>query len=101
MVFSGDSSLQWNYLATWGKQSLAEDNLGMAVAFRQGDLQQFTEDEYSHVIVLTPENKKLDYYFLAAWEQESDAIKNLAEFKAYLNDFITRLNNPPDIQISH
>ncbi len=98
-MFSGDSTLQWNYIATWGMQSLAGDQLGMAVLFRQNLLQEITEDEYSHVVVLTPDNKQVDYYFLAAWEQEPQGLKNKTEFKAYLNDFIIRLSHPVDIEI--
>ena len=96
-VFSGDSTLAWNYLATWGEQSLAGDSLGMAVIFQQKKLQKITEDEYSYVIVLTPENKIVDYYFLAAWEQEPEGIKNYKDFKKYLDDYTTSLSYPVEI----
>jgi len=99
VLLSGDSALQWNYIATWGVQSLANDSLGMAVIFRQNVVQEITEDENSHVVVLTPENKQVDYYFLAAWEEEPEGIRNSVEFTDYLNDFVTLLNNPVTINI--
>lgn len=91
-------SQEWSYLATYGKQSLAEDNLGMAILYRTEDLVEITEDEHSHVVVLHPNNGSLVYYFLGAWQQEPDGIQTRAEFEAYLDDVITRLNQPIEIQ---
>jgi hypothetical protein len=84
----------WSYLATWGKQSLAEDSLGMAVLYKSTDLFEVTEDAESHVIVLKPENGKLIYYFLAAWEKEPNGIQTEAAFKAYLDLTVEQINNP-------
>ncbi len=84
----------WGYIATYGKQSLNEDNLGLAVLFKNDDLGEMTEDEFSHVIVLKPKFKKLDYYFLGAWELEKEGIKNKQQFIDYLNEMVERLNQP-------
>jgi len=92
--FTGDSASEWNYIATWGKQSLADDSLGMAVIFKQRSLKETTMDDNSHVVVLNPEGHKVDYYFLAAWEQEPDGIKTLNEFQKYLKNFTALLNEP-------
>jgi hypothetical protein len=97
--FTGDSTRKWDYIATWGKQSLANDSLGMAVIFQRDVVQKITEDENNHVVVLTPNNKQVDYYLLAAWEQEPGGIKNAIEFVQYLNDFVTLLNTPVVIKI--
>lgn len=88
----------WIYLANYGKQSLAEDLLGMAVLFKQQDLIKISEDEYSHVVVLKPENGTLTYYFLAAWEKEPVGIKSKAEFINYLNTTVQKLDHPAVIQ---
>ena len=85
---------EWGYLALYGPQSLAGDNLGMAVFYRNEDRIEITEDEYSHVIVLKPENGKLVYYFGAAWEQEPGGIQSKKAFTQYLERIITRLNAP-------
>jgi len=94
ILLKGDSTSGWNYIATWGNQSLANDSLGMAVIFRQDILQEITQDENSHVVVLKPEGLQVDYYFLAAWEKEPEGIKSFQEFQNYLNEFISFLNQP-------
>ncbi|KPL14409.1 MAG: hypothetical protein AMS26_10705 [Bacteroides sp. SM23_62] len=88
----------WTYLATYGKQSLADDSLGMAIMFNRNYLIEITEDELSHVVVLEPDNGSLTYYFLAAWEQEPDGIKTKEEFIEYLKEMVQRLNHPLMVQ---
>lgn len=94
LLVSPESNKGWSYLATYGKQSLANDMLGMAVLYRKSDLIEVTADQLSQVVVLKPENGRLTYYFLGAWEQEPDGIKNKEEFEAYLNQTIAELNAP-------
>ncbi|MDZ7318813.1 MAG: DUF4861 domain-containing protein, partial [candidate division KSB1 bacterium] len=56
----------WGYIALWGKQSLAgpDDELGIAVLFQGRQFLQLAEDELNHVVILTPENGRVSYYFL-------------------------------------
>ncbi len=91
---SPDANMGWVYLATYGKQSLANDDLGMAVLYRKNDLIKVTEDQHSHVVVLKPQNGRLDYYFLGVWEQEPNGIKTAEAFEAYLNHTMVELNSP-------
>ncbi|MCR4437459.1 MAG: DUF4861 domain-containing protein [bacterium] len=84
----------WAFMATYGRQSLAGDSLGLAVLFRTKDLVEYAEDEHSHVVVLRPENGRLGYAFLAAWEGEPSGIKTKAEFVRYLDEMVERLANP-------
>jgi hypothetical protein len=84
----------WTYLATYGKQSLANDSLGMAVLVRKKDLVRTAEDSHSHVLILKPENGVLTYCFLGAWEKEPDGITNKKAFAVYLDDVLHRLNKP-------
>lgn len=84
----------WGYLATWGKQSLANDLLGMAVLYKKSDWMETTADDLSHVVVLKPSGNKLTYYFLAAWEQEPNGIKTEEAFQKYLEDEIQKLSTP-------
>ena len=93
-LIQSEGSENWSYLANYGKQSLAEDLLGMAILFKQKDLIEITEDEYSHVVVLRPEGGKLTYYFLAAWEKEPNGIKTKEEFVNYLNETVQKLDKP-------
>jgi hypothetical protein len=45
-------------------------------------------------VVLNPSRGHLNYYFLAAWEQEPGGIKTEQEFIAYLDSSIQKLDQP-------
>ena len=98
-MLKSDSSLSYSYLATYGPQSLAEDNLGIAVIYPTSQLTQDTEDELSHILVFDSNSKKLSYYFLAAWQQEPGGITSQEEFKKYLDEEILKLSNPLKISV--
>lgn len=98
-VLKSDGSLAYSYLATYGPQSLAEDNLGIAVIYPTAQLTQDTEDELSHILVFDSSSRKLSYYFLAAWEQEPGGITSKEEFKDYLDREILKLSNPLKIAV--
>ncbi|MBN7811305.1 DUF4861 domain-containing protein [Algoriphagus sp. H41] len=82
------------YLATYGKQSLNDDNLGIAVIYPTAQLREVTQDELSHVVVFDGGEKKLSYYFLAAWELEPGGITTKQEFVKSLDKAILELSNP-------
>lgn len=84
----------WNYIALYGEQSLAKDNLGIAVIYEKENLIQHSEDQSSYIVKLKPTGQALTYYFCAAWEQELNGIKSEEEFLNYLNKLITEMNNP-------
>lgn len=86
----------WGYLALWGKQSLAadDDELGIAVLYQGSQFVQLDEDNLNHVVILKPENNKVNYYFLAAWVQEPNGIKTEEAFVDYLRQTLQRLNQP-------
>lgn len=89
-----DASGDWRYLAHYGKQSLAGDHVGLAVLYRQSDAVEVTEDNLNHVVVLRPASGRLEYYFLAAWEQEPGGITSKQQFITYLDEIMTGLNSP-------
>jgi len=84
----------WGYIALYGQQSLAGDNLGTAVLFNARQLIEINEDKLNHVVVLKPYQNQVTYYFLAAWEQEPEGIKSKQVFKDYLDQTIKELNTP-------
>jgi len=94
LLASSEANAGWVYLATYGKQSLALDHLGMAVLYRKNDLIKTAVDQHSHVVVLKPANGALTYYFLGAWEQEPNGIKTAEAFESYLNQTVAELNAP-------
>lgn len=95
------SNSAWTYAASWGKQSLssADSYLGMAVIFRKGDREKQTEDAGSYVSVMNTNGGDLDYYFVAVWDQEINAIKTEAEFKAYLDSEVERLTKETRVKL--
>ena len=71
----------WSCMATFGKQTLQEDMLGMCILYKNDQLISQTKDKYSHVVVLKPKNKKLTYYFGAAWQQDASGVQSMDDFK--------------------
>ncbi|MBN2202080.1 DUF4861 domain-containing protein [bacterium] len=96
-VLNGPTEGKWSYLATWGRQSLAGDSLGLAVFFRNGDRIQMAEDQHSHVVVLKPRDGELTYYLAGCWEQEPGGVRSLAAFKTWLSHTVERLGAPLQI----
>ncbi len=92
-----DDSGDWTWMAQYGKQSLNNDNLGMAVLYKKSDLIKLTEDKLSRIVILKPKDGQLTYYFLAAWELEPGGITNEKDFKDYLQQLTQKMNNPVQI----
>lgn len=95
----GDDN-SWGYIATYGAQSLNEDNLGLAVLFAPKDFKSFTEDEHSHIVTLNPAGNEVTYYFLAAWEKEMDGITTQDQFIAYLKQTASELAHPVEVSVN-
>jgi unsaturated rhamnogalacturonyl hydrolase len=97
-LISGPSELPgtaYTYLASWGKQSLNQDLLGMAVLFPKGALSSKEDDGASYAAVLKPDGNQLDYYFLAAWQGEPSGIQTREAFVSSLDQEIERLTILP------
>jgi hypothetical protein len=90
---------EWKAIASWGLQSLAGDNLGMAVLFPESQNPLVMQDKINHLVVFEKLLKQVEYYFLAAWEQEPDGIKNLKQFKEYLQESLDAMENPVVVSI--
>ena len=89
----------WNYLAIWGKQTICNDHLGIALFFNSKDLIKLTEDSVNQIVVLKPLDNQTKYYFAAAWEKEINGIKSQLDFQLFLNQTIEILNNPVIIDL--
>ncbi len=89
-----NSKKGWNYIGLYGHQSLADDNLGIALFYKSKDLIELTEDKLSYIVKLRPGEGRLEYYFCAAWEKELNGIKSEKEFKEYLDKVVMELNIP-------
>jgi len=99
-LIKSDKKEGWQYIAMYGKQSLAEDNLGIVLFYNKDVLIKQGEDELNYFVSLKPVNGNVKYYFAAAWEQELNGVKNRSEFVKYIDDEIIKLNNPILIDIN-
>lgn len=90
---------EWGYIATYGKQSLAGDNLGLVIFYKKSNLIRNTEDEFSYISLLKPIDGKLTYYFAAAWENEKNGLRTEKDFIKYIKNTIEELNNPIKIEL--
>lgn len=100
LILNDSKEGEWSYIATFGKQSLADDHLGLAVFYRNSQLLEITGDSKSHVVVLKPENRNLTYYFLAVWEQEPLNIHTKDAFVTFVEKELLKLNNPVSVKIN-
>ncbi len=93
------SDKNWGYIASFGDQSLNNDNMGMVIFYKNRQRIKITNDTLSHVIVLKPEGKSLSYFYAATWEQDPDHIADSNQFLNYVNTTLMRLNNPVSIDV--
>jgi Domain of unknown function (DUF4861) len=83
---------KWAYLATYGAQSLIPDQLGMAVFYEVNTIASEVSAEFDHLLVFKPSSQPITFYFLGAWEQEKDGVKNKEAFVKYLDERLNELN---------
>ena len=86
---------KWAYIATYGAQTLVndEDKLGMAVFYNTEQLAEQTEGEDDHLVVFKPTTETITYYFLGAWEQEKGGIKTKEAFVSHLDELLQTLDS--------
>ncbi|MGL1956872.1 MAG: glycoside hydrolase family 88 protein [Colwellia sp.] len=92
------SGYQYTYIASWGKQSLDDSMLGMAIFFKKGQLIDVIEDKKNYLANLKSQGKsgekRVEYYFASVWQPES-GIDNEADFIAYLEQEAEKLTRKP------
>ncbi len=96
---NSDNGSNWQYIALWGKQSLMEDSLGIAVLYKKEDLIGLQEDDTNYIVVLKPSAGKLVYGLLAAWEKEPEGIRTMGAFREYLDGLVKKLDRPVRVSI--
>jgi hypothetical protein len=84
---------EWGYIATYGKQTLVPDNLGMAIFYEAETVEDIIDSEFDHLIVFKPSTEKISFYFLGAWEKEKGGIKTKEDFLSYLDEKLEELND--------
>jgi Domain of unknown function (DUF4861) len=83
---------KWAYIATYGKQSLVPDQLGMAIFYQTNSVENVVDTEFDHLLLFKPTTKVVVFYFLGAWEQEPNGIKSKETFVKYLDERLNELN---------
>ncbi len=92
---SPGSDSTMGFVATWGKQSLARDQLGLVVFFEHKYFAAFRQDQYSHIVEIRPDAANVAVvWFAAAWEQEPGGIKEESDFISYLEKTARELAQP-------
>lgn len=89
----------WSYIATFGKQSLNNDMMGLALFYRNDQLEEITEDTLNYVVVLSPQNGYVEYYFMPTWELDWQPVKDEAAFQKCLDQMIQKLNHSVSVII--
>lgn len=91
---------KWAYISTYGKQTLASppDNLGMALFYKLDEVAEQKEGIDDYLVIFKPSTKALTYYFLGAWEQETNGIKTEEAFIADLNKKLESLEKSNSIK---
>ncbi|WP_234111743.1 DUF4861 family protein [Chryseobacterium sp. R2A-55] len=83
---------KWGYIATYGKQTLFDDYLGMAVFYQISDAEDVFKGKDDYLIQFKPTTRKITFYFLGAWDKEPNGIKTESEFLSYLDVNLSKLN---------
>lgn len=94
-----NSKTGWSYIATFGKQSLNNDMMGLAVFYRNDQLKEITEDALNHLVVLSPQNGCVEYYFMPTWELDWQPVKNEKEFRKCMDEMVRKLNHSVSVII--
>ncbi len=94
VFYSENPRGEWAYLALYGKQSLAGDELGMAIVYPIKHFVKLAQDSVNYVVVLKSLGGYLDYYFLSAWEQEPGGIRTEKAFLKYVENVVNCLDTP-------
>ncbi len=92
LVTKMSDNKKWAYIATYDKQTLIPDNLGMAIFYKVSTVKEQKESEFDHLLIFKPTKKEVSFYFLGAWEQEKDGIKTKEAFYQYLDQKLEELN---------
>lgn len=93
LIVSNDKGSEWSYIATFGPQSFFKDMQGLAIFARTKQVAEVTEDDLNHILVLTPENNYVEYYFMPTWEQDNEPVVTREDFVKCLDEALNRLNS--------
>ena len=100
-VFHETGKDGWGYIASWGAQSLAGDDLGTVLFFRSQDVTApFTDD--GRTLYVTFRNPALaQYAFAATWVQDGSGVHSEGDFKTWLAATLDGFDHPATVGVAH
>ncbi len=94
-VFKSDKVTgDWGYIASWGQQSLAGDDLGIVLFFPEDAVATRFNDDGQTLFVTFKDPAKVHYAFAATWVQDASGVRDLNGFKTYIAATLDGLNHP-------
>lgn len=78
------SANTWGYVATWGRQSLNDDDLGLVLFYRAEDVAGPSKDDGKSLYVAFKAKPSVDYAFAALWSKDRSGVQTPAAFEAYV-----------------
>ena len=90
----------WGYIAAWGPQSLAGDNLGTALFFRSQDVTAPFTDDGQTLYVTFRNPGDVHYAFAATWVQDGSGVRSLADFRTWLAATVDGLDHPVTVGLT-
>ncbi len=87
-------------LRTWEPMKGAPGNLGCGVIVTTGEVTGVNEGDSNYLVVTALQRgRPVVYYAGFAWDQAGQ-VKNVAEWDAYLEQYVRRLSSPLDVRLS-
>ena len=97
-TFTPQAPRDWTYIAAWGPQEHGPDCVGWAVFYRAGDVTGVPVNDGQTLFIRFKSPTDANYRFGARWTQEgrdaAPGIRDLAGFKAWLEQTTDELNHP-------
>lgn len=90
----------WTWLATYGRQSLDGQQLGLVVFVRRTYLEAFTRDEANELVVFRRKDGELAYHIGAVWEGRSEMAATEPAFLDFVRETAERLNRQPRVRVA-
>jgi len=94
-IKSNAEGSEWQYIATYGTQDITGKKLGMVLFYRRADVSKIIENnKLDYFLVIKPDEGRASWYLGAAWVEEPGGVKNIDEFRNYLNVTLQQLDHP-------
>lgn len=90
----------WGYIATYGRQSLAGDDLGTALFFRTDETATPFNDDGQTLYVTFKDPARVHYALAATWVQDESGVRSLADFKTWLKATLDGLDHPATVRVA-